>query len=485
VAGSYGPEPRFDPSPLESSIFEALRRKRPTHALRSSAALSIAAHRLASGIAERVREPLAPARIRAALAAGLAFDPSPRTFRVDAPATASPDSLASSIDPDASDTHAGVAVIQLGDRIHVVVLLSSRLAELDPFPRQTSREARLVLRGRLTTLSRPSVHVTSPSGESHALAVARDGGRFQAPIVFDAAGRWTVEVVGEGPRGPQVAALLTVACAGASLELPPEDDPPDPADPRQAEARVVAAIGRTRAQHGLAPLQTSPALSQVARQHAEAMLRAGILAHRLDANDGAADRLRRAQVPFALVLENVAKGPSALAAHRLVEQSPAHRQNVLASEATRVGVGIARGSLAGGEPIVYLTELFTAVAGDPGQDPLTPEARVREAIWRERARLGAPPLTADPRLDELARNAVKEMIRRGDPDPGSLPDRVLSTGHKFAAADAFITGRPAEAARSRNVGDRRFNRVGVSVGIGDDARRFGGGLLWIAVIYAD
>jgi uncharacterized protein YkwD len=418
------------------------------------------------------------------MAAGLAFDPSPRAFRVDAPASASATALASSIDPDATDTHAGVAALVLGDRVHVVVLLSSRLAELEPFPRETSPGDRVVLRGRLASLSRPSVHVTSPSGESRALPVARDGGRFQVPIPFDAAGRWTVEVVGEGRRGPQVAALLTVACGGASLALAPDDDPPDPEDPRQAEARVVAAIGRARAQHGLAPLQSSPALSLVARQHAEAMLRAGLLAHRLEPNDGAAERLRRARVPFALVLENVAKGPSALAAHRLAEESPAHRENILSPETTRVGVGIARGSLAGGEQVVYLTELFTTVAGDPGQDPLTPEARVREAIWRERARLGAPPLAADSRLDELARSTVNEMIRRGDPDPGNLPDRAISAGHKFAAADAFITGKPTDAARSRNVGDTRFNRVGVSVRIGDDAR-FDGGLFWIAVIYTD
>ncbi len=435
-------------------------------------------------MAAGVPDPLAPARIRTALALGLAYDPAPRVLEVNGPAFAPAASLAVSIRPEPAETHVGIGAVTSGDRVHVVVLLSPRLASLEPFPRAIAPGERVALRGQLTTLARPTVHVTSPSGVSRTAPLRREHARFDASLLFDQPGRWTVEVVGEGSRGPQVAALLTISCGGAPLDIPPTVDPPDPDDPRQAEERVVAAIARTRAQYGLSPLRASPALAQVARQHAEAMLRAGVLAHRLDPSDGAADRLRRARVPFALVLENVAKGPSAITAHRLAEDSPAHRQNILSPEATRVGVGIARGALATGEPVVYLTELFTAVAGDPGQDPLTPEARVREVLWRERARLGAPPLAADPRLDELARASVREMLQRGEPDPRDVPQRALATGRRTAAADAFVTAKPADAARSRNLADRSFNRVGVSVAIGREGRD-GAGLLWIVVIYTD
>ena len=46
-----------------------------------------------------------------------------------------------------------------------------------------------------------------------------------------------------------------------------------------------------------------------------------------------ADRLRRARIPYARVAENVAKGSSAMAAHRGAEDSPAHRENILSTAA--------------------------------------------------------------------------------------------------------------------------------------------------------
>jgi uncharacterized protein YkwD len=69
-------------------------------------------------------------------------------------------------------------------------------------------------------------------------------------------------------------------------------------------------------------------------------------------------------------LENLAKGQDALSAHEATEESPAHRENLLASGPTRAGVGIARAVLPGGGPVVYLTEVIVEPAGDPGRTPV-------------------------------------------------------------------------------------------------------------------
>jgi hypothetical protein len=50
--------------------------------------------------------------------------------------------------------------------------------------------------------------------------------------------------------------------------------------------------------------------------------------------------------------------------------------------------------------------------------------------------------------------------------------------------DVFVASGPEEAARSANVRNARFRRVGVGVALGDSAR-FGAGRLWIAVVYTD
>lgn len=482
--GRYGPEPADASTSVERAALQAaLTRLDPRP--RPSSALALAARALASGAADGAREPLSRERVRLALAGALSYDPAPVVHLVEAdPATAA-EALASELrEAGPSFTHAGAGAVVRGRRAYLVLLLSRRPVALEPFPREVAIGASATLRGELEGLERPTVHVTAPSGASRTVPATASGRSFSAPVRFDARGRWLVEVVGDGPRGPQVAALLTVSCGGAPLGRPSDGDESDPADRAAAEARVVAAVNATRAGAGLPPLETSAELTAAARRHSEAMLAAGVLAHVLPGSGTPADRLHRARIAFALALENVAMGASALSAHRAAEESPAHRQNILSREVTRVGCGIARGKLPGGERVVYLTEIFLAPVEDGTDDRLSPEARVREALWRERARLGGAALASDPRLDELARESARTMARRGEPAPGDLADRALALGRKVAAVDAFLGARADGAARSKNLGDRRFGRTGVGVAVGESGR-YGAGLLYIAVVYTD
>jgi uncharacterized protein YkwD len=484
ASGRYGPEPAAEPTALERAALEAaLPRLQP--APRPSAALALAARALAAGAADGARDPLSRDRVRLALAGALAYDPAPVAHLVEADPARVPDVLAAELrEPGPAFTHAGVGAVVRGRRAYLVLLLSRRHLALDAFPRDVAVGATATLHGELSGLEHPSVHVTAPSGESRTVPAGAARRSFSAPIRFDARGRWLVEVVGEGPRGPEVLALLTVSCGGAALGRAADGAESDPPDRAAAESRVVTAIQATRAGHDLPPLEARPELTEVARRHSEAMLAAGTLAHVLPGSGTPAERLHRARVPFALALENVAMGASALAAHRAAEESPAHRQNILSREVTRVGIGIARGKLPGGERVVYLTEIFLAPVEDGSDDRLTPEARVREAIWRERARTGAAALASDPRLDELARSAARRMAARDEPAPGELAERALALGRNVAAVDAFVAARTADAARSKNLADRRFGRAGVGVATGGSGR-YGAGMLFIAVVYTD
>ena len=481
----YGPEPEATPSALERSALEALQRRLGRGTPKSSAALALAARELARGAAEGAGDPLGRSRVRHALTAALSYDPAPAAHLVIADAAAAPEAVAESLSRPGDATHLGIGAEVRGGRAFVVALAARRAAALDAFPRDVEVGATARLRGSLSGLAQPAVFVTTPAGEARPLLARVEGRSFEAPVRFDARGRWVIEVTGEGPHGPEVAALLVVSSGGAALAEPPRPgDDREPSEGRAAEARVSAALNETRRRSGLPPLEPWPELAEVARRHSEAMLAAGMLAHRLPASPDAGERLRRARLPYARVLENVARAPTALAAHRMVEESPAHRHNVLSREVTRLGCGIARGTLPGGEPLVYLTELFVEPVQDGSGDRLTPEARVREALWRERARLGAPPLQADPVLDALAREAARDMLREREPAAHRLAEQALRERRKLAAADAFVASRAADATRSKNLADHSFRRVGVGVTVGDDPR-LGSGLLWIAVIYTD
>jgi uncharacterized protein YkwD len=286
----------------------------------------------------------------------------------------------------------------------------------------------------------------------------------------------------DGPRGPQVVALLAVSVGGASLAAQPLAPQAEPADASESEAQVLDAINRLRARHGLGPLAQRPALRDAARRHSGAMLAHGQVAHLLPGGADAGERLRAARIPFRRVLENLARDASALAAHASLEESPAHLANLLSPDVEHAGIGVAR-SLSGAEPIVYLTELFVQPVDDSSDSRLRPEARVREVLWLERQKRGQPPLIADPRLDELAARAARAMLRAEDPGLKGFDQEALGLRRKIAAVDSFVASSPDLAARSHNVGDARLRRVGIGVAIGDS--RYGAGLLWIAAVYTD
>ena len=483
AGAEYGREPAAAPTRLEARALEAVRtRVRPAPG--TSPALVLAARELAARAASGAREPIARAAVRAALARALASDPSPAAI-LDA---AAPDEVPAAVAralPRPSATHAGVGAVEREGTAFVVVLLSERRARLDPFPREVAPGAQAALSGTLLApFSRPRVFITRPGGEVVDAGGAA-GPAFRVPLEFPGAGRHVVEVVGESEGGPEVAALLTVAAGGASLDAPTRTAAaPEPADRASSEAGVLAALNATRARHGLAPVTAAPEVAAVARRHAEAMAAAGRVAHVLPASPDAGARLRGAGVPYRRTYENVARAGTALEAHAAAEDSPAHLANVLRPGATRAGVGIARARLPSGDPSVYLTEILVEPTDDGAASPLTPDARVREALWRERARLGLAPLTADAALDALAREAAERMRTRDEPETDGLADRALGLRRQLAAVDVFVAGGPDDAVRSANVKDARFARVGVGVVPGDSAR-FGKARLWIAVVYTD
>ncbi|WP_242394062.1 CAP domain-containing protein [Anaeromyxobacter oryzisoli] len=488
-APRYGAEPDVALSPVEAAALAAIRAQVGTGPRpRVSGALILAARALARGAADGAAEPIGPSARRAGLAAGLAWDPAPIAFLVRGRAEDLPAAVAGAIVGTAA-SHVGVGAARAGDATVLVLLASDRKLRLDPFPREVAPGSAATLSGALERgLRHARVFATLPSGEARELPTS--GARaFRAAVDFPASGRYVLEVVGDGRGGPEVAALLAVTAgapapiAGAGASRPEATSARPPAG-EDDEAAVIRALDALRAAHGLRPLEPSRELAAVARRHSERMLAAGRIAHVLPGSGELTDRLRAASVPFRRAYENVARGGTARAAHDAAEESPAHRSNMLQAGATRVGVGLARGRLPSGGAAVYLTEIFVEPPDEGAQSPLRPAARVREALWRERARLGRPPLTADAALDALAADAAEELRERDAIDPRELDGRALALRRNLAAADVFVASAPDDAIRSANLRDARFRRVGVGVATGD-SRRFGAGRLFIAVVYTD
>lgn len=344
-------------TPLEAAALARVRAALPQRTVPAlSGPLVEAARALARAAAAGEPRPLSSGALRAALGGAGVVDPAPAAVLLSARVSSLPEALADAARFRGA-THVGIGVVVHDDLAWAVLLASERRAELDPFPRRVAPGSRIVLSGRLLRLDGPRVWVATPAGRAFEIPVEAEGRRFSAAIDFPLPGTWRVEVGGTGARGASIAALLEVECGAGGSRAAVERDP-GPSDASQAEDRLREAANALRARHGLRPLQGAAALDARARAHSEAMRDAGTVAHRLDGGEDLVARLAAAGIPYRSARENVSRGDGAEDAHRAMVESPAHLANLLDPDVRLLGLGIARGTLPGGQPVVYLTEIL-------------------------------------------------------------------------------------------------------------------------------
>jgi uncharacterized protein YkwD len=125
------------------------------------------------------------------------------------------------------------------------------------------------------------------------------------------------------------------------------------------ERRAFELVNAERRSRGESPLVWDAQLSQVARQHSFDMARSGNLDHRGPDGRDMAERARAMGVRGWQVLgENIAfnqgfDDPSAFAVERWMGSSK-HRANILNSQFTRTGIGVARAA----DGSIYFTQVF-------------------------------------------------------------------------------------------------------------------------------
>jgi uncharacterized protein YkwD len=138
---------------------------------------------------------------------------------------------------------------------------------------------------------------------------------------------------------PLTTGLVTIAILATTLLVPPGAS----AGPVR-EARLLTKINNARADHGLAPLRSDPALASYARVHARSMGTRGNLFHTPDFT---------VICCWSAMAENVAKGDTVRELHRQFMGSAPHRANLLNPLLSEVGLGVVRvnGTL-------WVTEVF-------------------------------------------------------------------------------------------------------------------------------
>lgn len=462
--------------------------KRPIPAAdpRLNEAARLLARRALEGTA---REVTAQHAVTAAMSAAGAWDPAPRIIVLKvSPADRAPEAMARREDlASVPATHLGAAIATRGDEAAAVLLLTERRGTIDLFPRRVEPGSSHVLEGSLAfPLYDARVFVTSPEGEAKPIEPFRAArNRFRAKVPFPHAGWWTVEVVAQSAKGPEVVALFRVAAGNVDDAAPTSQVTPERYDLPKAESQVLQAINARRKKHGRRPLSRSALLDSVASAHAREMARLGFFGHVSPTTGDVAQRVRAAGFAYARVTENLGEAATPLEAHQAIVASPGHLANVLDEKVEMVGLGTARvrrGSIEN----VLLVEVYARPMGGRGTGPADVELAKLLNEARQRGRLTA--LSRDATLDGLALAHARAMLQIGAPtgsiDGISLTERVLEhPGYASAAADIFIASQPEAALRSKNLLRPQFDRLGVAALTGPKAAN-GARQLWIVVIYA-
>jgi uncharacterized protein YkwD len=376
----------------------------------------------------------------------------------------------------------GVAasVLQGGEAI-VAALTAQHASDLAPIPGSVAPGGSVEVSGRLSAgLGRPRLFVTRPGGEVEELKLATTGDRFSGRITLRPAGEYSVEVLADGPGGPQVLALRRVF---AGVERPAHPPALRATGTGTGLAAVEAEIDRLRSARGLPHLQRDAELDAVAEGHSREMAHARTFAHVLASDGNLSDRLRKAGYAYRSAGENIGLSDDAVSAHEAVAGSPAHLANLLDPHHRRLGLGMSRGVSPDGAQAFYLTEVLAA----PVVGSTDPASEALGLIAQERVRRKLPPLERSADLDAVARRAIAEVALA---DSLKLRTEVTADALdsdptlKSVVGELFVGSAPDETKTSRNLADPRWTRVGLGA-IYASSKTYGPGRLWVLILYAN
>ena len=259
----------------------------------------------------------------------------------------------------------------------------------------------------------PRVYATAPSGRVEERFAQSLGPRgWNLPIRPGAEpGRWLLEVISDGPTGPEVMALWPTELHGTPQGAVPSPRSSTPADPGPqdalaAERRLWALLSGFRTTWHLPPLRFEPALARAARTHGRDLARGEAFGHVTSSGD-ALTRIGREGLSAVRAVENAALASSVEEAHAALLSSPAHRMNLLDPGVEVGGVGVVFRKDGVGQVSVAVSEVFARLS--PEEGPAL-EAGLDAGIQATRQGLGLWRLKRREQIDETARGALAIVV---------------------------------------------------------------------------
>jgi len=298
----------------------------------------------------------------------------------------------------------GLGVVRRPTTVLVTFVSLPRALAFKPFPRRLEPDDRTAFRFSVPPpWSSLAAVAQTPRGRLGRIPVVRESKRNYAVDIRcnGMPGIHRIEVFGDEGRGPQVLAVFPLYCGvpvDNEFALSPSSTERLVSNEEDLAQDLLRLINVARDGVGLNQLLSHSGLSEVAVAHSRNMATAGELAHKLSGSENASVRVQRKGLMPLWVAENVGlqvstevrsvrvsaselarkglleaemsdrvgraskevldKGVDPQAFHKAFMKSPGHRANIIADEATHVGIGVARARSIEGRITWYVTQVF-------------------------------------------------------------------------------------------------------------------------------
>lgn len=150
-------------------------------------------------------------------------------------------------------------------------------------------------------------------------------------------------------RGKQEIPELIIPFMQTKISLPPVKS-------KEPLKRLLELINEERRKRGIKEVSYSRKLSEVAGFHSKEMVSARFFSHYSPNTGNPADRVRRFNISFSKITENIGKGETPEEIHALLMDSPVHKCNIIDPEVSMVGIGVTQDS----DGFLVITENFIA-----------------------------------------------------------------------------------------------------------------------------
>jgi len=108
----------------------------------------------------------------------------------------------------------------------------------------------------------------------------------------------------------------------------------------KGEEEMLRLVNAEREKNNLAPLRMNEALRRAAREHSAEMVKLKYFSHDSPKGSTPFDRIKATGLTYVTAGENIAYAPTVAQAHHGLMKSKGHRENILRSSFTEIGIGI-------------------------------------------------------------------------------------------------------------------------------------------------